>query len=277
MSVRTLFWTKGVLYIAAAFLMCSPVLAQQTKQTLFMNPSVRENAAPPKLQGLRWVTVENFAPFSSFDAAGTLRGVHVDLARAICAQLNITTGCTLQAVAFEDVENLLISGQADAALAGIVPSVIKRKNLDFSAPYFRYPSKFLTQKTKSGQQTEVIGVLEGSIHQTMATLLFPGRKQMAFANEANALSALKTNVFGSLFGDGLRLATLLDEDQGLQCCALQPANYFLPELRADALRMAVSLDRQDILSAVNGVLRDMSVDGRLDEIYLRHLPINPFK
>ena len=96
--------------------------AAETGGILFSNPLVRDSAATPKLQSLRFVTVDGFAPFSSFDANGTLRGVHVDLARGICAELKITTGCTLQAVAFENVENLLISGQADVALAGLVPT-----------------------------------------------------------------------------------------------------------------------------------------------------------
>ena len=270
---------KNSIALAASLLMAvtSEVKAAETRGMLFLNPLVRESGATPQLQSLRFVTVDGFAPFSTFDANGTLRGVHVDLARGICAELKITSGCTLQAVAFEDVENLLISGQADVALAGLVPTVQNRKNLSFSVPYFRYPSKFLAQKHMPPDAKINIGVVKDSAHQQMAKVLFPDLKQTPFASDAEAVAALKAGTISSLFGDGLQLALMQSADQSLSCCALKPENYFLPALRADTLRAAVPTSKADVLATVDAALRQMSVDGRLDEIYLRQLPVNPLK
>ena len=270
---------KTSIALAASLLMVvtSEVKAAETRGILFTNPLVRDSVAAPKLQSLRFVTVDGFAPFSTFDANGTLRGVHVDLARAICAELKITTGCTLQAVAFEDVENLLISGQADVALAGLVPSTQNRKSLGFSVPYFRYPSKFLAQKNATSDVKINIGVVKDSAHQKMAALLFPDLKQTPFASDADAVAALKAGTISSLFGDGLQLALMQSADPSLSCCELKPENYFLPALRADTLRAAVPASKTDVLTTVDTALRQISVDGRLDEIYLRQLPVNPLK
>ena len=252
-------------------------IAADQSQILFANPLVRESASLPKLQSLRFVTVDGFAPFSAFDPDGTLRGVHVDLARAICGELKITTGCTLQAVAFEEVENLLISGQADIALAGIVPTVQTRKNLDFSVPYFRYPSKFLAPKNTTLKNGALIGVVKDSAHQKMADALFPQFKQMAFASDVEAIAALKAGTVSAVFGDGLKLAIGQTGNQSPQCCELNAANYFLPALRPDRLSAAVSNNRTDVLIALDSALRQMAIDGRLDEIYLRNLAVNPLK
>jgi polar amino acid transport system substrate-binding protein len=270
---------KYSIALAASFLIgsTSTGMAAETNQVLFSNPLVRDSTALPKLQSLRFVTVDGFAPFSAFDANGTLRGVHVDLARAICSELKINTGCTLQAVAFEDVENLLISGQADVALAGIVPTPQNRKNLAFSVPYFRYPSKFLEQKGATLKNGALIGVVRDSAHQKMAETLFPQFKRMAFANDGEAIAALKAGTVSAVFGDGLKLAAGQTSNQMAGCCELKPENYFLPALRPDTLSAANSNSRADVSAAVDSALRQMAVDGRLDEIYLRYMPVNPLK
>ncbi len=267
------------LYLAVAIFLTTLTagFAAERAPILFSNPLVRDTAAAPQLQALRFVTVDGFAPFSAFDTSGTLRGVHVDLARAICGELKITTGCTLQAVAFEDVENLLISGQADVALAGLVPAAQNRKNLEFSVPYFRYPSKFLVQKGKPITDGMVIGVVKDSAHQRMAKALFTKLKLTAFDRNEDALTALKAGTVSALFGDGLQLAIMQSEDQSLVCCELQNDNYFLPDVRPDTLSAAIANSRGDVLAAVNAALKQMAIDGRLDEIYLRYMPVNPLK
>jgi polar amino acid transport system substrate-binding protein len=240
----------------------------------FSNLLVRENTSTPKLQALRFVTVGDFTPFSFFEANGTLRGIHVDLARALCAELNITAGCTLRAVAFEDIQNLLVSGQADIALAGLVPNVQNRNDLGFSVPYFRYASKFLGPKGKTLQDDAKIGVVNQSAHQAMAQVLFPKLKVTAFDSEAEAIAALEKGTLSAVFGDGLRLAVA---QSTTSCCELKSGNYFLPALRPDTLRAATARSRNDVLTAVNAALRQMATDGRLDEIYLRHMPVNPLQ
>jgi polar amino acid transport system substrate-binding protein len=251
--------------------------AAETAQILFSNPLVRDSTALPKFQGLRFVTVDGFAPFSAFDESGVLRGVHVDLARAICAELKITTGCTLQPVAFDQIENLLNSSQADIALAGLVPTTLNRKTLSFSVPYFRYPAKFLALKGKSLTDGMVVGIVKDSAHQKMAQTLFTKLKLTAFDTTADAIAALKAGTISGLFGDGLQLAMMQSEDQSLACCELQQQSYFLPDVRPDTLSAAVANSRSDVLAAVNSALRQMAIDGKLDEIYLRYVPVNPLR
>jgi polar amino acid transport system substrate-binding protein len=255
-------------------IMAGSGVAAEPNSYSFSNLLVRETATLPKLQSLRFVTVEGFAPFSSFQTGGTLRGIHVDLARALCAELNITAGCTLRAVAFEDIENLLVSGQADIALAGLVPSIQNRNNLSFSVPYFRYVSKFLGQKGKALQNGAKIGVVNQSAHQAMAQVLFPKLNVTAFNSEAEAIAALEKGTLSAVFGDGLKLAVGISDTS---CCELKSGNYFLPALRPDTLSAATSRSRYDVLTAVNAALRQMATDGRLDEIYLRHMPVNPLQ
>ena len=272
-------WLNRLTAIATllALVFAKDSIAAESGPILFSNPLKREAGAIPQLQTLRFITVDGFAPFSAFDNQGILRGVHVELAKAICGELKKTTTCTLQAIAFEDIESQLISGQADVALAGLVPTAQTRKNLAFSIPYFRFASKLLVRKNVLLQNGTRIGVVKDTTHQKMAEALFPAYNITAFTNEDEAFASLKANTISAIFGDGLQLTRAQSQDASLNCCQLQPGNYFLPSIRPDSLNAAFSNSRADVTAAVDAALRQISVDGRLEEIYLRHMAVNPLK
>ncbi|NJR13952.1 MAG: transporter substrate-binding domain-containing protein, partial [Phyllobacteriaceae bacterium] len=101
--------------------LCLPGMPAQSQTaspelTLFFNPGLRESGnVPPPPETLRFVTVDDFAPLSAFDSDGTLTGIHVDLARALCARLAVAGDCTIQVMPFAEIETALGNGQADAA------------------------------------------------------------------------------------------------------------------------------------------------------------------
>lgn len=263
----------GFLAIAFFALSIEFAFASDPKATVFFNPLSRERSQESKINSLRMVTVDDFTPFSSFTADGKLGGIHVDLAKAICAELIVEDSCTLQVVAFEDVANLLLSEQADVAFAGLIPNTESRKLLAFSLPYFRYPSKLLLQNGVALATIDTIGVISGSIHEQLADALFPNLKKTQFASEREAVLALNSGAVKALFDDGLKLAAMKIAEPKLNCCLLSDENYYLPAIRFDALNAAISLQRPELVAAINNALRRIAVDGRLDDIYLRHMPI----
>ncbi|MCU0831221.1 MAG: transporter substrate-binding domain-containing protein [Rhizobiaceae bacterium] len=247
-------------------------LAAENGSVLFSNPAAREAGealrAPP--QQLRILTVDQFQPFSFFDEQGRLTGVHVDLARALCTKLQVTGDCTIQSVPFDEIESRLISGQADAALAGIVPTAVNRRSLSFSIPYARLPARFLSNPNgKPG-----VGVVTGSVHEALAKAMFPSMTMTGFATAEAAQVALRTGSISRLFGDGLALGYYAASPASLNCCALEPGGYHLAALKPDALQVAVAAGNAALLVSVDRALRAIQLSGELDEMMLRHLPFS---
>jgi polar amino acid transport system substrate-binding protein len=246
--------------------------AEPGPHVLFLNPAKRESGGAIEApRALRFITVDGFAPFSAFDPQGQLRGIHVDLARALCVELETPQACTIQVVAFKDVEEILTSGQADAALAGIVPEAGNTARLTFSQPYARLPARFAANTTSTSKDA---GVVEGSVHAAMAAALFPGRSFTSFPDGPALLAALKAGTIGTAFGDGAALGLWTQSADAGGCCTLAKGGYFLPALRADALRIAFPATRPELAKAVERALRDIQLAGGLDEIMLRHLPVD---
>ena len=56
---------------------------------------------------IRFVTTVDFPPFSFLDQTGHLAGFHVDLARAICDELDVLPRCQIQALPWGELEGAL--------------------------------------------------------------------------------------------------------------------------------------------------------------------------
>ncbi|RUX99522.1 transporter substrate-binding domain-containing protein, partial [Mesorhizobium sp. M2A.F.Ca.ET.040.01.1.1] len=56
------------------------------------------------LPRLRFLTTTDFPPFNFLDGAGRLSGFHIDLARAICAELGVAEKCQIQALPWNELE-----------------------------------------------------------------------------------------------------------------------------------------------------------------------------
>ncbi|MDX1293254.1 MAG: transporter substrate-binding domain-containing protein, partial [Hyphomonas sp.] len=84
----------------------------------YMDP--RERVPLPDLapySRIRFVTTVDFPPFSFLDQTGHLAGFHIDLARAICEELDVLPRCQIQALPWGELEGALEKGQAEALIS----------------------------------------------------------------------------------------------------------------------------------------------------------------
>ncbi len=73
------------------------------------------DATAPRRVVIRFLTDSDFPPFNFYDEDGVLVGFNVDLARAICLELN--TSCDIKARPWEELFAGLKNGDADADIA----------------------------------------------------------------------------------------------------------------------------------------------------------------
>ncbi|MEL6751468.1 MAG: transporter substrate-binding domain-containing protein, partial [Pseudomonadota bacterium] len=135
-----------LLIVLALMFTASTARAQEPVIPNFFDPGAR--LVRPDLSDrprLRFLTVTDFPPFSFIDRRKRLTGLHVDLAREICAVLRLLERCQIQALPFAELEGALRAGDGEAILAGLPPTVERRRTLGFTSPYFRLPSRFVVK------------------------------------------------------------------------------------------------------------------------------------
>ena len=261
--------------------------AQSTKDPVipnFWDP--QERVIKPGLQGvqrLKFLTVTDFPPFSFIDDQKQLRGFHVDLARAICAELNLSNVCQIQAIPFEQIEQVLKSGGAEAALAGHAITAQSRQRFGFSRPYFRLPAKFvakpatgLSEPLANSLRDKTLGIVVDTAHAAYAKAYLGNTALRQFDSLGTAMAALEKDEVSAVFSDGLALSFWIQGKGEKACCEFVGGPYLDETYFGRGLAVALAPEETDLEIAVNYALRSINDKGTFAELYLRYFPISLF-
>ncbi|TIM07121.1 MAG: transporter substrate-binding domain-containing protein [Mesorhizobium sp.] len=235
------------------------------------------------LPRLRFLTTTDFPPFNFLDGAGRLSGFHVDLARAICAELGIAEKCQIQALPWVELEGALEKGEGEAIIAGIAATPESRSKYAFSRSYLQFPARFIMPKAKALTEPifdrlrgKRVGVVAGSAHERMLRDYFGTVQVVPFAQLEALYDGLKAGKVDAGFGDGLRFAFWLGSSNAAACCRFAGGPYLAPEYLGSGMAIATRANDPALAAAFDYALQEISVKGIFAEFYLRYFPVSFF-
>ncbi|WP_457151616.1 transporter substrate-binding domain-containing protein [Mesorhizobium sp. P5_C1] len=235
------------------------------------------------LPRLRFLTTTDFPPFNFLDGSGKLSGFHIDLARAICAELGIVDKCQIQALPWAELEGALQKGEGEAIIAGIAATAESRSTYAFSRSYLQFPARFVTQKSKDltdpvfdKLRGKRVGVLAGSAHERMLRDYFNTVQIVPFDRPEDLYADLKAGKLDAAFGDGMRLAFWLGGSDAAGCCRFAGGPYLAPEYLGSGMAIATRADDPALAAAFDYALQEISMKGTFAEFYLRYFPVSFF-
>ncbi len=256
----------------------------QTAQGVFIpgfwDPQRRlERPDTSSLRVIRFVTDDEYPPFG-FSGPDGLAGFNIDLARAICEELKVA--CTIQARRFDTILDAVEGSEADAAIASIANTPATRARVDFTAPYYRTPARFVARADAAMDDPQpetlagaVVGVVSGTAHAAFLETFFPGVQRRDFDDLPALLAALRAGEVPLAFGDGVTLALWLNGDEG-QCCAFRGGAYLDPAFFGPGVGVAVRKDNTALRRALDYALARVAEQGKFTELYLKHFPVGFF-
>jgi polar amino acid transport system substrate-binding protein len=232
---------------------------------------------------IRFLTTVDFPPFNFLDKSGRLAGFDVDLARAICSELNILDKCQIQALPWNELPGALAKKQGDAIIAGIAITPQSRETYAFSRAYLRFPARLVVPRHSAINEpvySEIdgkrIGVVAGSAHERMLGAYFPDAIAVPYSDENAMHAALKSGRLDGIFGDGIRLAFWLSGTDSADCCRFAGGPYLSPHYLGEGMSIAVRPDDQSLLAALDYALHEIGVKGVFSDLYLRYFPVSYF-
>ncbi len=274
------------LALLAALLALSALAARAAEPQIPNFWDSKERLAKPDLTTrprLRFLTTTDFPPFNYIDAQGRLTGFHVDLARAICARLEVMAKCQIQALPWAELPAALEAGDGDAILAGIAVTPESRDRYAFSRPYLQFPGRFVMLKTKAVAEPldqklagERVGVLGGTAHERLLRDHFPAVQVVTYDQEKWMLGDLKAGKLRAAFGDGMRLGFWLTGGDAAGCCRYAGGPYLAPGYFGVGLAIATAKTDPALAAALDYALQTLSRDGGFAELYLRYFPLSFF-
>ena len=270
------------LALLAMALPATPLVAQTTTPTTpGTASSERVGTDLPKRVVLRFVTESEYPPFNFYDDDGVLIGVNVDVARAICLELNAT--CDVKVRPWEELLPALARGEADAVIAGhtITPQTLAQ--VDFTNRYFHMPARFAGPRgteeieiTPEGLDGKRIAVPAGTAHEAYLRVYFRDSRILPYASAELAREALLAGQADFLFDDGVSLVFWLNGALSQQCCEFKGGPFVEPRFFGDGMAIAVSKTDTALKAQLNQALRRVRASGRLEEIVARYFPLRVY-
>ena len=161
-------------------------------------------------QTIRFATEASYPPFELVDANNQIVGFDVDLANALCKEIDAT--CTFTNQAFDSLIPGLKFRRFDAVMAGMDITPEREKQVLFSTPYYDNSALFVGQQGKFTSIDQLkgkkVGVQNGTTHQKFITDKHPEITTVPYDSYQNAkLAAVGDKVTDkAYFGTGLGIA-----------------------------------------------------------------------
>jgi polar amino acid transport system substrate-binding protein len=231
------------------------------------------------LPRLRFLTTTDFPPFNFIDRKKRLSGFHLDLARAICEELDLLGKCQIQALPWDELDKAIEDGEGEAIIAGLAITGESRDKYSFSRPYLQIPGRFVTLNEKRIEEPvyealfrKTVGVVEASQHQAYFDLSFGERKSQPFPTRQQAFNALKAGEVDAVFTDALSASFWLASADAGNCCSFSGGPYLSEEFFGRGLAIAASKKNPELIEGFDYALKSINDKGIFAELYLRYFP-----
>jgi polar amino acid transport system substrate-binding protein len=280
--VGTVFGILFFFFWGLAGVEASPGSGQQAAPLVpgFWDPNLHLDR--PDLSGLRairFLTEDDNPPLNFALSDGEIAGFNVDIARAICRELQIA--CTIQARRWDTMADSLIAGKGDAVIASLASGPAVRARVGFTQPYYQTPARFvivrgsrLPDVSSVGLAGKRIGVVAGSAHRAYIETFFPLAMAIPYPDAIALREALRRQDIDALFGDGLALSVWLAGTSSADCCEFIGGPYTESKYFGEGVGIAVRNEDVELRRALDWALAQLWARGTYEEIFLKHFPIS---
>ncbi len=232
-SIRTLVttsrWSMPLLGMAAVFTLagCNNSQNSADDSNSAANETT-ETATAATEEVLRIGTEGAYAPFNYTNADGTLGGFDVDMANALCDDMQVT--CEITAQDWDGIIPGLKAGKYDAIVAAMSVTPEREQQVAFTNPYFSNTLVFLAKKDSSFEPSNSDDINAHSIAAQRSTIssqwlenTYPKANMKLYDTLSNAFLDLGSGRVDAMISDKLPALEWLSSPTG--------SNYVLKVMR----------------------------------------------
>uniref|UniRef100_A0A2A4Z423 Solute-binding protein family 3/N-terminal domain-containing protein n=1 Tax=OCS116 cluster bacterium TaxID=2030921 RepID=A0A2A4Z423_9PROT len=261
------------------FIIISALLSQYAAASAEIKPSVigyghyiKPNLAPLPKRTYRILVGKDYPPFNYRDQAGHITGFNIDIARALCLELNLA--CQIIAKNWKALKADIENDKADFAIASLAISSQNLKQFEMSQKYYDTPARFVVRKNSTFDALEPnllrhknIGVVSGSGHEAYILEYFPETNILSFANLNEALNKLQNGKVMTVFADAITSQNWLKGKNSQACCKFAQGDFYEARFFGQGAAIALHKDNLFLRDWVNQGLVNLWATGRYEEIF----------
>ncbi len=222
---------------------------------------------------LRIGTEGAYAPFNYTNADGSLGGFDIDIANAICADMQVT--CEIVAQDWDGIIPGLKAGKYDAIVAAMSITPERAQQVSFTDPYFSNTLVFLAKKDSSFDPSNSSDIDNNSIAAQRSTIssqwlegAYPKADMKLYDTLSNAFLDLGSGRVDAMISDKLPAIEWLSSPSG--------SNYVLKGDEIDINdNFAIAVRPGDELQAkINQSLANLKANGTYDKINQQYFAVS---
>lgn len=243
---------------------------------LLIAGAIMASLAAGAVQAKEWKTVRfgiegAYPPFSWTDEQGQLQGFDVDMANALCEQMQVK--CELIAQDWDGIIPALLARKYDAIIAAMSITEERQRTVDFTNRYALVPNKFVAKKgaelelSKAGMKGKRVGVQIATTHDKYLTDNFGKEVSLVrYGTADEAYLDLKSGRVDYVFLDATAIEEgLLNKDGGDKFEFVGPSitdeKWF-----GDGFGIAVRKKDSDLKTKLNKAIDELRDNGKYEAV-----------
>ena len=214
-------------------------------------------------QELTFAMEPSYPPFETTNEKGEIIGFDVDVANAICKEIQAT--CKFKGEAFDALIPNLKAKRFDASISAIDITDARAKQVLFSDAYYDSTASYVTLKGKvTLESAKNVGVQNGTTFQQYTVAETKQYTTKAYASLQSAILDLKSGRIDMIFGDTAVLADMISKEPEMQFVGEKVANkkYF-----GNGLGITMHKSNKELAEQLNKGLAAIKANGEYQKIY----------
>ncbi|MET1279213.1 arginine ABC transporter substrate-binding protein [Vibrio navarrensis] len=217
-------------------------------------------------QEIKFAMEATYAPFEYMDENNQIQGFDVDLANALCKQMQAK--CSFHNQAFDSLIPALKFKRYDAAISAMDITEARLEQVSFTDAYYDNSAAFVSIAGKVADQGALkgkrVGVQNGSTHQSYLLEQMIGVTAVPYASYQDAFIDMKNGRIDSVFGDTAVVAEWFKKENNLAYVGeyVTNAQYF-----GNGFGIAVNKDNQKLVADLNAALKAVKANGEYQTIF----------
>ncbi|HHF3355787.1 TPA: lysine/arginine/ornithine ABC transporter substrate-binding protein [Haemophilus influenzae] len=214
-------------------------------------------------QELTFAMEPSYPPFETTNEKGEIIGFDVDVANAICQEIQAT--CKFKSETFDSLIPSLKAKRFDAAISAIDITDARAKQVLFSDAYYDSSASYVALKGKATlESAKNIGVQNGTTFQQYTVAETKQYSPKSYASLQNAILDLKSGRIDIILGDTAVLSDMISKEPEIQFAGEKVTNkkYF-----GNGLGIAMHKSNKDLAAQLNKGLAAIKANGEYQKIY----------
>lgn len=217
-----------------------------------------------------------YPPFSYIAADGSIQGFDIDIANALCEQMEVT--CDLVRTDWVAIIPALLERRCDAIVASMSITEERRRLIDFSTKYYNTPARFVGEEGMelADLEGQVVGVQRDSVHQRFMRDRFTDTEIRAFDTADGMFEALVAEEISAVMADSIAINDAFLGKPGGKGFGYFGPDYADRDYHGVGAGVAVRQGEEDLRNAFSHAIGMLRADGTYETINARYFDFDIF-